>query len=225
MRRTGAQHHLERAPCRDQLPLRRQPGGARHRRAPDQEHPPAEHGHAGHGAQRPGSRRRGIRHRRRHLARPAGDRLCQIGRHRDGLGQRQPDRHPRAVLGGDRPDRQDPDPSGGAVLVGGQALHPSPRQHLAAALSAAAPADVGGDQRSRRHRRARPARHGQHHGDARGRRDQARLGRLSRRARRGRAVEADRPTASAIRPLSMSATPTRKACGSAASCCGSSTPA
>jgi alkanesulfonate monooxygenase SsuD/methylene tetrahydromethanopterin reductase-like flavin-dependent oxidoreductase (luciferase family) len=34
-----------------------------------------------------------------------------------------------------------------------------------------------------------------------------------------------RPTASATRPLSMSAIPTRKGCGSAASCCGSSTPA
>ena len=40
----------------------------------------------------PGAGRRGIRDRRRHFARPARNRLCQIGRHRDGLGQRQPGR-------------------------------------------------------------------------------------------------------------------------------------
>ena len=37
---------------------------------------------------------------------PPRDRLCQIGRHRDGLGRRQPDAHPRARMGGDRPDRK-----------------------------------------------------------------------------------------------------------------------
>jgi len=41
----------------------------------------------------------------------ARDRLCQIGRHRDGVGERQPDRRARAVLGSNRHDRQDLDPS------------------------------------------------------------------------------------------------------------------
>ena len=90
---------------------------------------------------------------------------------------------PRAFLGGDRPDRQDPDLSRRPVQLGGQALHPSPRQHLAPALSAAIPADVGGDLGPGGHRRTRPARHGQHHGHARSRRDQAGLGRPIAEAR------------------------------------------
>ena len=53
--------------------------------------------------------RRGIRHRRRHLARAARDRLCQIGRQRDGVGQLQPGRLRRPVLGGDRPDQKGAD--------------------------------------------------------------------------------------------------------------------
>ena len=51
--------------------------------------------------------RGGIRHRRCDLARPAGDRLRQVGRQRDGVRQRQPDGHRRTLLGGDRPDRED----------------------------------------------------------------------------------------------------------------------
>ena len=65
--------------------------------------------HAGLAAPGPGAGRRGIRHGRRHLARPARDRLCQIGRHRDGVGQRQPGAQRGALLGGDRPDQQGAD--------------------------------------------------------------------------------------------------------------------
>ena len=82
----------------------------------------------------------------------------------------------------------------GPFSLGGQALYPPSRQHLAAALSGPASADVGGDFGPGRHRRDRPARHGQHHGHARGRGHQARLGLVSPSAGRGRVVKAgDRP--------------------------------
>ena len=42
------------------------------------------------------------------LSKGRRDRLCQIRRHRDGIGRRQPDAHPRARMGGDRPDRKGP---------------------------------------------------------------------------------------------------------------------
>ena len=38
--------------------------------------------------------------------RPARYRLRQVRRHRDGLGRCQPDAHPRARMGSDRPDRE-----------------------------------------------------------------------------------------------------------------------
>ena len=75
-------------------------------------------------------------------------------------GQRQPGQQRRALLGGDRPHHQGAHPSGRAVQLGGQALHAPPRQHLAAALAAAASAPVGGDRRSGHRRRGRPSRHG-----------------------------------------------------------------
>ena len=65
--------------------------------------------HAGLAAPGPGSGRRGIRHRRRHLARAARYRLCQIGRHRDAVGQCQPGAQRGALLGGDRPDHKGAD--------------------------------------------------------------------------------------------------------------------
>ena len=54
----------------------------------------------------PGAGRRGIRHRRRDFARAARYRLCQIGRHRDAVGQRQPGAQRGALLGSNRPDLQ-----------------------------------------------------------------------------------------------------------------------
>ena len=61
--------------------------------------------------------------------------------------RRQPDAHPGARVGGDRPDREIADHPGRAVLLGGKVLHPSACQHLAAAVPAAAPRFLGGDQR------------------------------------------------------------------------------
>ena len=74
----------------------------------------------------------------------------------------------------------------GPVQLGGQALHAPPRQHLAAGLSAAASADVGGDRRSRDLGRIGPARHGQCARVARPEGIEARLRRLPRGAPRGR---------------------------------------
>ena len=106
VRRHGHERAGDRAPCRHQFAARRQPDAGRHPGAADEEgaHPVARH--AGLAAPGPGARRRGIRHRRRHLARPARYRLCQIGRHRDAVGQRQPGAQRGALLGGDRPDHQ-----------------------------------------------------------------------------------------------------------------------
>ena len=182
-------------------------------------------GHAGLAAPRAGAHRRGVRHRRRHLARPARDRLRQIGRHRDGVGQRQPGQQHRALLGGDRPDRQGAHPPDGPFSLGGQALHPSPRQHLAAPLAATASAHVGGDRRSAHRRRGRPPRHGAHAGAARARRHAARLCRLSRRARARPGCRRRRPTTSPTRAFVYVGDTDEEGSGSAASCCGSSTPA
>ncbi len=73
--------------------------------------------------------------------------------------------------------------------------------------------------------RTRSARHGQRAGAARHGGHQARLGGVPAGARGGRAAGASAWIVSPTRRSSMSATRTRRACASAASCCGSSTPA
>jgi hypothetical protein len=73
--------------------------------------------------------------------------------------------------------------SGNANQLGGQALHASPREHLAALLAAPAPAAVGGDRRSGNIGGTRPARHGQRAGAARHGRHQAYLGGVPSRTR------------------------------------------
>ena len=83
-----------------QSDVRRHPGAADAQGA----HP--EPRHAGVAAQGSGAHRRGIRDRRRDVARPAGDRLREIGRHRDGVEPDQPGRQPGTLLGSDRPDPQ-----------------------------------------------------------------------------------------------------------------------
>ena len=109
-------------------------------------------GHAHHRAEGSRAHRRGVRDGGRDVSRAARDRLREVGRQRDGVGQREPDRHRRPLLGGDRPDPQDALASRGAVQLGGEVLHAPPRQHLAGAVAAAAPAAVGGHGRSRRRR-------------------------------------------------------------------------
>src|SRR5262245_29727439 len=97
VRRRRPQHHRERAPRRDQLSLRRQPADPRRPGPADAERSAPEPRHPHHGQARPGPRGRGIRDGRRHFARPARDRIRQVGRLRDGVGQREPRGHPRAL--------------------------------------------------------------------------------------------------------------------------------
>ena len=104
VRRPRHERARHRASRRHQLADRLQPDAGRHPGAPDAKGAHPEPRHAGFAAPRPGADRGGVRHRRRHLARPVGDRLRQIGRQRDGVGQCQPGQQRRALLGGDRPD-------------------------------------------------------------------------------------------------------------------------
>ena len=148
VRRSRREHRLDRTPLRDQQPVWRQSDDPRQHRASDQQGAHPQPGHAGHCAARSGARGRGIRHCRCDLARPAGDRLRQVRRQRDGIGQRQPHRYRRTLLGGDRSDREDADQPRRPVQLGGQAFHASPCEHLAALLSASASAALGRDRRS-----------------------------------------------------------------------------
>ena len=107
VRRPRHQRRLERAPRRHQLPLRRGAADPRRARAPDEERADPEPRHAHHRAQGSRARGRGVRDGRRDVARPARDRLREVGRLRDGVGQREPDRHRRPLLGGDRSHPQD----------------------------------------------------------------------------------------------------------------------
>ena len=59
---------------------------------------------------RPRAHRRGIRHRRCDVARPAGDRVCEVGRHGDGVQPHQSGGQPGTLLGSNRPDPQGPQP-------------------------------------------------------------------------------------------------------------------
>ena len=66
----------------------------------------------------------------RHLARPARDRLRQIGRHRDGVEQREPREQHRALLGGDRPHQEGAQPSR-RPIHGRVSTYRTVREHLA----------------------------------------------------------------------------------------------
>ncbi len=104
VRRRRHERAGDRASCRHQLADGRQPDVRRHPGAADPQGAHPQPRHAGVAAPGPGAHRRGIRHRRRDVARPAGDRLCEIGRHRDGVEPHQPGRQSRTLLGSDRPD-------------------------------------------------------------------------------------------------------------------------
>ena len=141
-------------------------------------------GHAGHGAARPGAGRRGIRHDRRALEGPAGDRLRQVRRHRDGLRRRQPDAHPRARMGGDRPDRE-----GADVRRTGRSAGKASSSPTRTSTSGRAPTSSRARSSGRRPsrpadlRRTGPPRHHQHAAVRRLRQDAGR--RSTRTSRRG----------------------------------------
>ena len=164
---------------------------ARHPRPPDAAGPHPDPGHADLAAPGPGAGGRGVRHRGRDLARSPGDRLREVGRQRDGVGQRQPHQQRRALLGGDRPHQQGAQPPRGALQLGGQALHAPSREHLAPALAAAAPAHVVGDRRSGDRGRGRPARPGPRAGAPRPGGHEPGVRRAPQGAGGGRAAEGD----------------------------------
>ncbi len=179
------------APRRDQLAPRRQSAAGRHPRPPDTSGADPQPRHLDIAPKRPGAGRRGVRDGGRHLARPARDRLRQIGRHRDGVEQREPREQHRALLGGDRPHQEGAQSSRRPVQLGGQALHAPSREHLAPPVAAAASPHVVGHRGSRDRGRGRAARPGARPRPARARGHEAGLRGASQGARRAGLAEGD----------------------------------
>ena len=172
-----------------------------------------------------GARRRGDGDGRRAFARPARMRLRARRALRGAARQQQPGAHERAPVGGDRPDRQGLDQPRRAVQPRGPLLPPPQRQHLAAALSAAASADLGRAPRARAaprasaraamcRRRSSPA--------SRTRRRSSTP--IARAGARPAAAATCRSTGSPMRRSSMPRRRRRRRTPAPRSCCGTSPP-
>ena len=212
VRRAGPEHRRHRASCRHQLAARRESDAGRDTRAPDAEGAHPESRHAGHAAPDP------VRIAEEYATADVISRgRLEIGFVKSGgsemaSGNVNLVRQRRALLGSDRPHLEGADLARRAVQLGGQALHPPAREHLAAPVSAAAAAHVVGDRRSAHLRRSRPSRHGAHAGVARPRRHASRVCGKPPRARGGRAAAVRRPRISPTRRSCLSAKRKRKAC-------------